>query len=273
MIAQPHPAFGWLLVALLTVVAVLAMLNKPARLCKQPGKLAPFKAPALAVEFADSASRIAEIYEGCDPKMLSQGLDQDDRIIIPVYASLLPFIIVLIFLCLPAWLPAPLRIAALALGVCLVGAAAWSDSKENAALRRILDKTTDAQGAPLKSGAPEWTNITEDLRELRNATTAKWTLLFAAFAVAGLMVLTRGGWWSVAVALSYLLFAALGLFALYASRYPLLEFTFTNLLGLPLLLTGLWLAFPPPRASGDVSAPTQKFLAAQTSARPSPRAR
>ncbi|MDT7602169.1 MAG: hypothetical protein QOF61_166 [Acidobacteriota bacterium] len=271
MITQPHPAFGWLLVALFAVAAVLALLNKPARLCKQPEKLAPFKAPALAVEFADSASRVAEIYEGCEPKMLSQGLDQDDRIIIPVYASLLPFVIALVFLCMPAWVPAPLRIVALALGVCLVGAAAWSDSRENAALRRILDKTTDAQGVPLKSDAPQWSDIKQDLSDLRAATTAKWTLLFAAFVVAGLMMITRGGWWSVAVALSYLLFAVLGLFSLFSSRYPLLEFTF-NLIGLPLLLTGLWLAFPPPRASGDNVAPNQKFLAAQTSTRPSPRA-
>jgi hypothetical protein len=273
MITQPHPAFGWLLVVLFVVTAVLAVLNKPTRLCKQPGKLAPFKAPALAVEFADSATRVAEIYEGCEPRVLSRGLDQDDRIIIPIYASLISFVTVLIFLCIPAWVPVPLRIAALALGVCLVGAAAWSDGKENAALRRILDKTTDAQGEPLKSNAPREADITQDLRGLRSATMMKWALLFAAFAVAGLMVLARGGWWSVAVAVSYLVFAALGLFSLYASRYPLLEFTF-NLIGLPFLLIGLWLAYPPPpRASGDISSPGQKFLAAQTSPRPSPRAR
>lgn len=272
MITQPHHAFGWLIVALLVVATILAVFSKPTRLCKQPTKLAPFKAPALAIEFAESAARVAEIYEGCEPRTLSVGLDTDDRVIIPIYASLLPFVFALIFLCMPAWIPAPVRIAALALGVCLVGAAAWSDGKENAALRRILTKTTDARGVALAPAALERSDIAQDLQDLRGATTAKWTLLFAAFAVAGLMALTRGGWWSAALAAGYLLFAVLGLFSLFSRRYPLLEFTFTYLMGLPLLLTGLWLAFPPSRAGGNIVPPDQKFVAAQTSRAAPPRA-
>jgi hypothetical protein len=52
----------------------------------------------------------------------------------------------------------------------------------------------------------------------------------------------------------------------------LLEFTFTYLMGLPLLLTGLWLACPPPRAGGDIAPPAQKFVAARTNRAAPPRA-
>lgn len=261
MITQPHHMFGWLLLVLMIAVGVAAaVLSKPA--CRDRAKLAPFKMPALAVEFADSPARVAQIYDACEPRALSAGLDGDDRIYIPLYSALLPLVFVFIFLCMPGRVPAPARVALLAISVALVGAAAWSDSRENATLRRILDETTDAGGKPLPPGE-FGAGVAQDLNELRGATTRKWTLLFVAFAVAGVMVVLRGGWWSVAVMLAYLLYAGLGLFSLYTRRYPLLEFTFTCLMGLPLVLTALWIACPPPRAPGDAAPLNQKFVAAQ----------
>lgn len=258
MITQPHTAFGWLLLALLVAAVAIVVLTRSPKCDGDMSKLAPFKAPALAVEFADSAAGVADIYKACHPRTLSLGLDQDDRIIIPLYVSLLSLVFALLFLCLPGWLPAPARIAALALGVVLVGAAAWNDGRENAALRDILNKTTDESGNPLTTGAPEKSDITNELRGLRRATTWKWNLFFAAFLLAGLMVLARGGWQSVVVALAYLLFAASGFFSLNARHFHRLELTF-NVMGLPLVLTALWLAVPPPRAPGDAAPDNEKF--------------
>lgn len=254
MIAQPHPVFGWLLVALLAAMfAALGFLAlrpdpdcPPARVKAETG----FGMPAFAMEFAEDYGGVAALYRACKPESLRKSLDADDRFVIPFYASLLPLVLALIFLCTPGWTPLPLRLAALALGVCLVGAAAFFDARENNTLRAIIGKTTGSEttGATLATLPRERIDeagLGRDLRDLRRATNAKWSLIFAWFAVAGLMVLSRGGWWSAAVAAACLALAGLGLACVFANWHSLLEFTFTRLLPVPLLLIGLWLALPP----------------------------
>jgi hypothetical protein len=243
------------LVALVVLIVVLAVIAKPACSREDVKHATGFKQPAFAMEFAESAKGVADLYTACSPALVSKGLDGDDRIVIPVYASLLPLVLALIFLCMPAWTPLPLRLAALALGVCLVGAAAFFDSRENRTIRDIIGKTTaDAQLTPLPRERIERVDLNQDLLDLRRATNFKWALIFVWFTVAGLMVLSRGGWWSAAVAVACLAFAALGLACVFANRHSLLEFTFGILLPLPLLLIGLWLALPP-HARGDEPAP------------------
>ncbi|HEX8163285.1 MAG TPA: hypothetical protein VF538_15555 [Pyrinomonadaceae bacterium] len=257
MITQPHPAFGWLLVILIAAL-VVAFLAKPG--CRPDGvkqatdseeppcapenvkRATGFKAPAFAMEFAETSKGVADLYTACKPACILKGVDGDDSVVIPLYTGLLPFVLALIFLCMPAWVPLPLRVAALALGVCLVGATAFFDSRENRAIRGIVAKTTTGEKLPRER--VEDLDLTRELHDLRRATSVKWSLTFAAFAVAGLMVLARGGWWSAAVALACLAVAALGLACLYSNRHALLE-TIFGLLPLALVLIGLWLALPP----------------------------
>lgn len=268
MITQPHPAFGWVLAVLATLVFALALaadkLAKPAYSRDDLKRATGFKEPAFAMEFAESSKGVADLYAACKPALISKGLDGDDRVVIPVYASLLPLVFALIFLCMPAWTPLPLRLAALTLSVCLVGAAASFDSRENQTIRDIIKKTTTTTAGEPFTALPrekiESVDLAQDLRDLRRSTNYKWALIFASFAVAGLMVLSRGGWWSAAAAATCLGFAALGLACVFASRHSLLEFTFNRLLPLPFLLIGLWLALPP-RAGGDEAA--RKIAAAR----------
>ena len=123
----------------------------------------------------------------------------------------------------------------------LICAAAWFDQRrENPALYRLLDGAAAAESGPTPPGA-----TARELDGLKRATTWKWALLLTAFAVIGLMAAAHGGGLGLAVAASYLVFAAVGFAGLFLpGQRPLLEFAFTYLIGLPLLLTGYWLTRP-----------------------------
>ena len=84
MITQPHPAFGWVLVALIAVLGVLVIVAKkdcqPADVKKATG----FNMPAFAMEFAEDYNGVAALYKACKPEFLRKALKDDDCKVIPL---------------------------------------------------------------------------------------------------------------------------------------------------------------------------------------------
>ena len=242
MNSQPHPAFGWGLIILFAAAAVAALYlffiaprhgPTPAQLAR----IRPLHMPALALEFMETPEQAANVLGAFERDELLRGVEGDDRVVIPLYTILLSAVAALIFLRLPAGVPAAVGIASVTLAVMLVCAAAWFDNRrENPSLKRLI-----GAGAP---GAPAPLDVSAELQGLRRATRWKWGLMFAAFMVMGAMAAAHGGRLSILVAASYFVFAALGLAGLFSSQKALLEFAFRYRTGLPLLLTGWWLTRP-----------------------------
>jgi hypothetical protein len=236
MVWNSHTAAGVAFIVTGLLFTVLAGRNIPASKRFDLDKLKPFRGAILALEFVDTPRRAADIFTQMPREKIEKQTRGDSYVFIPVYVLVFSAAIFLIFRWAQTGVPAPLRVAATVLGVCLVLAAAAFDYRENNATFALLD-ATEGKSDSAVALMPELQPV---LDRIRGAALVKWGLLFGVLAVMSVPLFAHGGggW---AVGGLFLLAGALGLFSLVPPARALVEWAFV-LMGLSLTTLGLWFA-------------------------------
>lgn len=268
MISQPH----WLFGVLFALIGLALTLGAGRNLFKSPKWIKPFRGPVIALEFARTPADAANVFaaaaaETKDPAQttddpataggvllqsgrgwLADQLEIDQKIIIPAYVLVLSAAAILVWWCAPMRFGIAAHVAGVVVCVALTGVAAGFDVAENNAALRAIEATRDMGGAETLAA-----DIGPALDAGRRAATAKFALLYGVLLVLAVPLLMRGGWGAWLAALLAVT-AVFGFVSLLPSFYRFVEWAFT-LMGLCLLLAGLWLIRP-----GGTTAATRPLI-------------
>lgn len=236
MVWNSHTATGVAFIVIGLLFTALGGRNLPSKRFALD-KLKPFRGAIIALEFVETPRRAGDILSQMPREEIEKQIKGDSYVFIPVYVLVFSAAIFLIFRWAHTGAPAPVRVAATVLGVCLVLAAAAFDYRENNATLDLLKETKDTQP---QAAVAQMDGLQPTLDRIRGAALVKWGLLFGVIALMSVPLFAHGGggW---AVGGMFLLTGALGLVSLNPQAHSLVEWAFV-LMGFSLMMLGLWLA-------------------------------